>query len=280
MIPVLIDGARMPKSSELPDPLMPLVRRHAFELRHRHFGRDADALIARIEEAPISKHSWVKRRLVAGARAVLLLFGWIGLYGVSIPSSVRSALQLDRIWSIAPNAEDHIVKAVPDEEAAARAEQAERERLAVIKADQDRKAKAAATGPQRGNDIPPKIDGAYFAEQLANAGTDQLKLMALRNRCIASSECSLDVLKLINGRLANTNVAHSMATIPTPLSPSPEAPRPEREVPFKLSKTFLTEQLANAGNDQLELMTLRDRCIASSECSVDVLNLINAALAK
>src|SRR5690349_6266227 len=44
VIPVLVDGARMPKASELPDPIKPLVRRNAFEMRNAQFRRDADAL--------------------------------------------------------------------------------------------------------------------------------------------------------------------------------------------------------------------------------------------
>ena len=43
VIPVLVDGARMPKASELPDSLKPLARRQAAEVRHAHFGQDADA---------------------------------------------------------------------------------------------------------------------------------------------------------------------------------------------------------------------------------------------
>ena len=39
VIPVLVDGARMPKAGELPDLLKPLVRRQAAEVRHAHFGR-------------------------------------------------------------------------------------------------------------------------------------------------------------------------------------------------------------------------------------------------
>ena len=36
VIPVLVDGARMPKVGELPEPLKPLVRRQAVEVRHAH----------------------------------------------------------------------------------------------------------------------------------------------------------------------------------------------------------------------------------------------------
>jgi hypothetical protein len=50
VVPVLVDGARMPKASELPDSLRPLVRRQAVEMRHAHFGKDAGELIARMGE--------------------------------------------------------------------------------------------------------------------------------------------------------------------------------------------------------------------------------------
>jgi hypothetical protein len=51
VIPVLVEGARMPKASDLPDSLKPLARRQAIEMRHAHFGRDAEALLARMGEA-------------------------------------------------------------------------------------------------------------------------------------------------------------------------------------------------------------------------------------
>ena len=142
VIPVLIDGARMPKASELPEPLMPLVRRNAIELRHSHFGRDAEALVAKIREAAGNGSAGVKRwrtGAVAALGAVLLLAGWIGLRGRGIPISLQWPLQPDT-----PVAQDHNANAVPSAEATAKAEQAERERLAAIKAEQDRSAKAAA----------------------------------------------------------------------------------------------------------------------------------------
>jgi hypothetical protein len=45
VIPVLVDGACMPKADELPAPLKTLVRRHAVEVRNTQFGRDAGALV-------------------------------------------------------------------------------------------------------------------------------------------------------------------------------------------------------------------------------------------
>ena len=51
VIPVLVDGATMPKASDLPDQLKPLVRRNATEVRNSQFGRDADALVQKVRDA-------------------------------------------------------------------------------------------------------------------------------------------------------------------------------------------------------------------------------------
>ena len=51
VIPVLVDGARMPKASDLSDSLKPLVHRQAVEVRQLHFDRDAEALVERVREA-------------------------------------------------------------------------------------------------------------------------------------------------------------------------------------------------------------------------------------
>jgi hypothetical protein len=58
-IPILVDGARMPKDSDLPELLKPLARRNAISLRHDSFGRDADALIYKIRESgPATRSIW------------------------------------------------------------------------------------------------------------------------------------------------------------------------------------------------------------------------------
>jgi LCCL domain/TIR domain len=86
VIPVLIDGARMPDSRELPEPLKPLVRRHAITLRHAHFGRDAEALIERVHDAEGAGTLRPGRRpaLIATA-AALFLAGVIVLIKLGIP---------------------------------------------------------------------------------------------------------------------------------------------------------------------------------------------------
>ena len=51
VIPVLVDNARMPKADTLPEPIRPLVRRNAVEMRNTQFRRDAEVLIAKMSEA-------------------------------------------------------------------------------------------------------------------------------------------------------------------------------------------------------------------------------------
>jgi tetratricopeptide (TPR) repeat protein len=84
VIPVLVDGARMPKESELPDSLKALARRQAAEVRHAHFGKDAEALVARMHEAlgdeAAGPRRWRVRALAAVAAAVVLLLIGVGGY--------------------------------------------------------------------------------------------------------------------------------------------------------------------------------------------------------
>ncbi len=50
IIPVLVGGAATPKSSQLPEPLIPLVRRQAFEISDTRFHSDVDKLIHALEK--------------------------------------------------------------------------------------------------------------------------------------------------------------------------------------------------------------------------------------
>jgi uncharacterized membrane protein YhaH (DUF805 family) len=51
VIPVLVDGARMPRTEELPESLRPLTRRHAVELTHQRFASGVDELATGIKRA-------------------------------------------------------------------------------------------------------------------------------------------------------------------------------------------------------------------------------------
>src|SRR5262249_52044066 len=48
VIPVLLDGASMPESGQLPDDLKPLARHQSFSLNHEYFSREIEDLRLRI----------------------------------------------------------------------------------------------------------------------------------------------------------------------------------------------------------------------------------------
>lgn len=72
VIPVLIDGALMPTLGDLPDPLKPLVRRNAAELRNTQFGVDAEHLVERIAKI-INKHSRTTKRKYTAIGMIFLV---------------------------------------------------------------------------------------------------------------------------------------------------------------------------------------------------------------
>ena len=76
IIPVLIDGAKMPSADVLPERLKGLARRNAIELRNTQFGSDAERLIAAITLAmPGNPKSPVRRALLALAVAGVIVAG-------------------------------------------------------------------------------------------------------------------------------------------------------------------------------------------------------------
>lgn len=90
VIPVLVDGARMPSEDELPEDLANLSRRHALELRHTRFAADADAIVASLKDhlaKPTKNWVWP----VAAA----LLLGALGLAtGIYLWSGPRSETEI------------------------------------------------------------------------------------------------------------------------------------------------------------------------------------------
>jgi TPR repeat protein len=88
VIPVLIDGARVPKTTELPEDIAALARRQAVEVRNSYFRRDADGLSQRIREILKQKRSTPSRVVFAAilGSVALFIFGAIGLYQTGIVS--------------------------------------------------------------------------------------------------------------------------------------------------------------------------------------------------
>jgi tetratricopeptide (TPR) repeat protein len=152
VIPVLVEGARMPKLGELPKSLKPLARRQAIDLGQAQFGRDAEALIEKISEAlgekPVKVDRW---RVAAGIVVALLLLGGIGLFATGMSLSPPWAVQPDRRaqpekerLAAVQAGEDRKAKAAAEAEARRKSEEAERQRLAALRAEEEGRKQAEA----------------------------------------------------------------------------------------------------------------------------------------
>src|SRR5439155_172201 len=140
VIPVLVDGARMPKASELPDSLKPLARRQAVEVRHAHFGHDAEAVVARMREAlggdAAGPRRWrVRAAIGAAAVAAMLLIGWSGYAFIEhMLTTVEQAAQRLEAELRAEEA-----KAAAEAEAKRKADEVERQRFAAFRTAGDKR---------------------------------------------------------------------------------------------------------------------------------------------
>jgi len=77
VIPVLVDGAAMPKEASLPVDLKPLVRRQALELRYTRFDADAETIVHALEDlVPRHRLPW---RLVGAGAAVLVIVAAVAM---------------------------------------------------------------------------------------------------------------------------------------------------------------------------------------------------------
>ena len=95
----------MPKARELPNSLKPLARRQAVDVRHTHFARDTEALVARMREAlgnEVAGPAWWRVGAVAGvtAMAVLLLGLWAA---TTFVQNLRRAPGRDEVGGRAPD---------------------------------------------------------------------------------------------------------------------------------------------------------------------------------
>src|SRR5215470_8064429 len=169
VVPVLVDGARMPKASELPDLLKPLARRQAIEVRHANFNSDAEGLVKRLREAlgyDSPERRWAMRVAIGVmALAVLLLIGWGGYawFRHTVERGVQQA-ELKR------NQEQKAAET----DAKRKADEAEQQRLAAVRAEQERQARAAAEAEakRKAEEAEQQRLAAVKAEQERQARTE------------------------------------------------------------------------------------------------------------
>lgn len=102
LIPVLVGGARMPESKDLPVVIAALARRQAHELDDKRFQFDLDALIRQIERRPSLLVQFVqmasaerarkwRQPAVVGIALTMLLLAWVQLFdALAIDTQVES----------------------------------------------------------------------------------------------------------------------------------------------------------------------------------------------
>ena len=101
VIPVLVDGAPMPRAEELPDGLKGLVRRQAVEISHTRFDTDAERLTEALAEIEGARGGAAKAPLAAAAqvpppRAPALLPYAIGALALAAAAALGFALLAPR----------------------------------------------------------------------------------------------------------------------------------------------------------------------------------------
>ena len=156
VIPILVDGARMPKAGELPDSLKALARRQAVEVRQLHFGRDAEALVERVNEALGGEFGWQRpwrlKAVVGAAAAVLLLLGWVGFFSINFSEWFPWAETQQEVKT----EEERQAKTAAEAQLKHNTEGAEQQRIAATKAEDEKKAKAAAEKPSSSGSLLPR----------------------------------------------------------------------------------------------------------------------------
>ncbi len=182
VIPVLVDNARMPKADKLPEPIRPLVRRNAIEVRNTQFHRDADTLVARMRETlvpgkreALGKKATQPRQRRAGAIAgvaavVLLLIGW-GSYAFIQPTLTTAEKTVQQGEAEVQAEQERQAKAEQERQAARtaaaaeekrKADEAERQRLA---AEQERQAREEQAEAKRREEAERQRLAALKAEE-------------------------------------------------------------------------------------------------------------------
>jgi len=80
VVPVLVDGARLPAPAEVPSDIEPLLRRQAFELRDESWHDDVERLVRALEgepAEPAERRRWIPAVLVVVAAVVVGSIAWV-----------------------------------------------------------------------------------------------------------------------------------------------------------------------------------------------------------
>jgi chemotaxis protein histidine kinase CheA len=192
VIPVLVDGARMPKGSELPDDLEALSRRQASIVTHENFALDLEGLVRDLTglQPRRRRRTWMAATAAAVAVAVGLV-ALISIYalrgtngseevaldtadGLSIETGEQSSMGASVAPVVSP---DTAAQAADEAEAQAKAEEARKQReaaaiaAAIAKYEEERKQREAAEEAVRA-----KLEQERRLREAAEQAATQAKL--------------------------------------------------------------------------------------------------------
>ncbi len=138
LIPVLVDGAAMPSAQDLPDDIKELALRHAVQLRNAHFNHDSELVVGAIKARLNDDTPGRPWGLIAGGGiAAFALLGLVA-YNIGVPILPTSgAPPGPPAITTSKAGVDAGTKPKPDTDAA------ERQRIAALKADEERQRAAA-----------------------------------------------------------------------------------------------------------------------------------------
>ena len=217
VIPILVDGARMPKAGELPDSLKALARRQAVEVRQLHFGRDAEALVERVNEALGGEFGWQRpwrlKAVVGAAAAVLLLLGWVGFFSINFSEWFPWAETQQEVKT----EEERQAKTAAEAQVKHNTEAAEQQRIAATKAEDEKKAKAAAAEAERQRIAATKAEDEKKAKAAAEEAEQQrlASLKAEEDRKRAEAEARTRYVTLVSQSNTDINAGNYDRAIAT-----------------------------------------------------------------
>ena len=199
IIPVLVDGAVLPKAAELPEALRALVLYQAVEIRNSYFERDADALTKQLEGTLLRFWRWRVpiAALVGGTALVgLTLFGYGQLTPIELLQAPSGVAMIDPAGTPAGQEKRFDFRSLP------------------------------------GADFAADLEGTYSVKRNAVEGiltkgtfrtTDRFRSLSPTLTALAFRACYLHVL---NGRdQMDTSPSAAKAANSTPLNISPKAGR-------------------------------------------------------
>ena len=213
VVPVLVDGAHMPRASELPEPLKLLARSQAVEVHQNYFDEDVETLVETVREAlnggSVEQRSRRRPAMAwVAAAAGLLLVGWTGLHWMNTsvwppwagtkevgnPGALagseakrKSEEETEQQRQATVKAEqERQARTAAEAEAKRKSEETEQQRLATVKAEQETRTAAEAEVKRKSEETEQQRVAALRAEEELKAEA-QARYSALISQANTSS---------------------------------------------------------------------------------------------